>query len=101
MQIVFLKDLSGGQEEEDDFLDHFQDTQESDPHSILREKRMRMALINAIKALPEREQQIMSLYYEQDMNYKEIALTLSLTESRICQLLRQIIEILKKAMQKH
>ncbi len=34
---------------------------------------MRLALVEAIKHLPEREQYVMSMYYEHDMNLKEIA----------------------------
>ena len=101
MQIVSVEDLSCGQDDDGNFLDFYQDPQETDPQSELREKRMRMALIDAINILPVREQQIMSLYYEQDMNLKEIALALSLTEARISQILSKIYGILKKAMRNH
>jgi len=37
------------------------------------DQRMREALVDAIKNLPEREQYVMSMYYEHDMNLKEIA----------------------------
>ena len=37
---------------------------------------MREALVEAIKMLPEREQYVMSMYYEHDMNLKEIAAVL-------------------------
>ena len=47
---------------------------------------MREALVEAIKHLPEREQYVMSMYYEHDMNLKEIAAVLGVTESRVCQL---------------
>ena len=46
---------------------------------------MRSALVEAIKVLPEREQYVMSMYYEHDMNLKEIAAVLKVTESRVCQ----------------
>ena len=101
MQIVSVEDLSNGNDDESDFFDHYQNPNESDPHVLLREKRMRMALIDAINSLPEREQRIMSLYYEQDMNLKEIALTLSLTEARISQLPSQITMMLKGKMILH
>ena len=42
---------------------------------------MRQALVEAIKLLPEREQYVMSMYYEHDMNLKEIAAVLKVTES--------------------
>jgi RNA polymerase sigma factor for flagellar operon FliA len=56
---------------------------------------MREALVQAIKNLPEREQFVMSMYYEQDMNLKEIAAVLGVTESRVCQLHSQSIARLR------
>jgi RNA polymerase sigma factor for flagellar operon FliA len=56
---------------------------------------MREALVAAIKNLPEREQFVMSMYYEQDMNLKEIAAVLGVTESRVCQLHSQSIARLR------
>ena len=41
---------------------------------------MREALVEAIENLPEREQYVMSMYYEHDMNLKEIAAVLKVTE---------------------
>ncbi len=49
-----------------------------------RDQKLRTALVAAIKLLPEREQYIMSMNDEHDMNLKEIAAVLDVTESRIC-----------------
>jgi len=49
----------------------------------------------ALTQLSEKEQQILFLYYQQDMNFKEIALVLGLTEARICQLNKKIAHKLK------
>lgn len=49
----------------------------------------------ALTQLSEKEQQILFLYYQQDMNFKEIALVLGLTEARICQLNKKIAQKLK------
>ena len=72
-----------------------------DPLSELQDYRMREALVAAIKALPEREQLVMSMYYEQDMNLKEIAAVLEVTESRVCQLHSQSIARLRAKMRSH
>ena len=61
----------------------------------LQDQRMREALVEAIKVLPEREQYVMSMYYEHDMNLKEIAAVLKVTESRVCQLHSQSIARLR------
>ena len=57
--------------------------------------------MQAIEALPEREQYIMSMYYEHDMNLKEIAAVLGVTESRVCQLHSQAIARLRTKMRQH
>jgi len=68
---------------------------------MLRDQRLREALVAAIKNLPEREQFIMGMYYEKDMNLKEIALVLDITESRVCQLHSQSIARLRSKMRAH
>lgn len=99
-QLVYLEDMAGG-EGEDSFLDrHMADT-EADPMECLRDQRMRQSLVEAIKHLPEREQYIMSMYYEKDMNLKEIAAVLGITESRVCQLHSQSITRLRAKMRAH
>jgi RNA polymerase sigma factor for flagellar operon FliA len=45
--------------------------------------------------LPERERLVLSLYYEQELNLKEIGAVLKVTESRICQLHGQALLRLK------
>ncbi len=100
-QLVYLEDMARGAEEEDSFLDRHVADADADPMSLLRNHRLRESLVNAIKSLPEREQHIMSMYYEQDMNLKEIALVLGVTESRICQLHSQSIARLRAKMRTH
>jgi RNA polymerase sigma factor for flagellar operon FliA len=57
----------------------------------LRSERFRAALTQAIDVLPEREKLLMGLYYEQEMNFREIAAILGVTESRVCQLHSQAV----------
>ena len=49
------------------------------------------ALVKALKELPEREQQLLNLYYVHELNMKEVGEVLELTEARICQLHRQAL----------
>jgi RNA polymerase sigma factor FliA len=100
-QLVYLEDISGRDDDEEGFLDRHMGDDEADPSSLLQDQRMRMALVEAIKHLPEREQQIMSMYYEHDMNLKEIAAVLGVTESRICQLHSQSIARLRAKLRDH
>ena len=93
-QLVYLEDMSGD-DESDDYLDRHVAQDEANPLAQLQDHRMREALVKAIKNLPEREQYVMSMYYEHDMNLKEIAAVLKVTESRVCQLHSQSIARLR------
>ena len=53
------------------------------------------ALANAIKNLPERESLVMSLYYDEDLNLREIGEILGVSESRVCQIHGQALIRLK------
>ncbi len=46
----------------------------------------RDALAGAIENLPEREKLVLSLYYDEDMNLREIGAVLDVSESRVCQI---------------
>jgi RNA polymerase sigma factor FliA len=52
-----------------------------------------------IKDLPQRDQTILSLYYEEELTYREIGQVMGVTESRICQILRGIHQNLRKRLE--
>jgi RNA polymerase sigma factor for flagellar operon FliA len=93
-QLVYLEDMSGD-EGDNDYLDRHVGDETTNPLAQLQDQRMREALVAAIKSLPEREQYVMSMYYEHDMNLKEIAAVLKVTESRVCQLHSQCVARLR------
>ena len=93
-QLVYLEDMSGD-DGDDNYLDRHVADEAANPVAQLQDQRMREALVAAIKNLPEREQFVMSMYYEHDMNLKEIAAVLKVTESRVCQLHSQSIARLR------
>jgi RNA polymerase sigma factor for flagellar operon FliA len=59
---------------------------DADPFRDVIDERFRGALSDAISALPERERTVMSLYYDDELNLKEIGAVLKVSESRICQI---------------
>ncbi|POA99569.1 RNA polymerase sigma factor FliA [Chromobacterium sinusclupearum] len=71
------------------------DDDSPDPLAALSDDSFRQQLISAIKLLPERDQLVMALYYEQELNLKEIGAVLGVTESRVCQLHSQAIARLR------
>lgn len=56
------------------------------PARAFEDAEFRGALGDAIGLLPEREQLVLSLYYEQELNLREIGAVLSISESRVCQI---------------
>ena len=99
-QLVYLEDMHHDDCDEG-FLDRHVADASADPLAMLRDQRLRDALVRAIQALPEREQHIMGMYYEHDMNLKEIAAVLGVTESRVCQLHSQAVARLRTKMRAH
>jgi RNA polymerase sigma factor FliA len=56
------------------------------------------SLRDAIATLAEREQQILALYYEEELTYREIGSLLGVSESRICQILRGVQRKLRERL---
>lgn len=73
----------------------------SDAPSPLEEcqrKEIKRALAGALKTLSEREQMVMSLYYNDELTLKEIADVLGVTESRVSQIHSKIILSLRSKL---
>lgn len=92
-QLLYFEDFVG--EGDEDFLDRHLTDDGSDPLSILEEQGIQQALAAAIERLPEREKLMMALYYEQDLNLREIGEVMGVTESRVCQLHSQAVARLR------
>ncbi len=77
------------------------DSHTAAPAEELQQQEFQGQLGEAIKQLSEREQLIMSLYYEQELNLKEIGAVLEVSESRISQLLSQAHARLRTKLRDH
>lgn len=93
-QLIYFEDI-GRADDDEDYLERHIADEGADPGDILRDKRFRTALVAAIEELPEREKQLMSMYYEQDLNLREIGAVMGVTESRVCQLHSQAVARLR------
>ncbi|MFD0669570.1 RNA polymerase sigma factor FliA [Ramlibacter sp. MAHUQ-53] len=97
-QLVYTDDYEAD-DAETHYLDrHIAPDDKADPASQLSDRKFREALVRAIEDLPEREQYVMSMYYEHDMNLREIAAVLGVTESRVCQLHSQSVARLRSRL---
>lgn len=69
--------------------------EEANPLHLLMEGKLREKVIEAIDALPEREKMVLVLYYQEELNLKEIGAVLEVGESRVSQLHSQAIKRLR------
>jgi RNA polymerase sigma factor for flagellar operon FliA len=92
-QLVHYEDFTDG--EDGNFLERNCADDSADPLASLLDGDLRQALIGAIGNLPEREKTLMGLYYEQELNFKEIGAVLGVSESRVCQIHSQAVARLR------
>ncbi|HTP39022.1 MAG TPA: RNA polymerase sigma factor FliA [Steroidobacteraceae bacterium] len=94
-QLLRLNDSEDG---ETSTLEQLPDNGET-PLQATLEVAMRRAVVEEIDRLPERERLVLSLYYEQELNLKEIGVLLKVTESRVCQLHGQALLRLRSRLE--
>lgn len=80
-------------------LDMLEDINSPDPLNIVEEAENKKLLAEAIGALGERDQLILSLYYSEGLTLKEIGQVLQVSESRVCQLHTQVMKRLRKILE--
>lgn len=71
---------------------------DSTPDEDFGRQEYRSQLADCIRHLPEKEQLVMALYYDEEMNFREIGEILEVTESRVCQLHGQAVVRIKARM---
>ncbi len=71
--------------------DLLEDEDAPGPAEEAERQEMALALSEAIDQLPEREQLLLALYYQEELTMKEISKVMSVSESRVCQLHMQAI----------
>ena len=100
INLLSLEDLSPAADDGDrgDIFDVLEDPFATDPLEALSLQDMKRRLIQAIQALPEKEQLVLSLYYDEGLNLKEIGSVLGITESRASQIRTQSITRLRTAV---
>ncbi len=97
-QLVYYEDFQDEHEGHDNFLERHMVNAEGDPLSGMLDEGFKRAVIGAIDALPEREKILMGLYYEQEMNLKEIGAVMGVSESRVSQLHSQAIARIRSTL---
>jgi len=92
-QLVYYEDFHA-EDGNDSFLDRYA-VDDDDPLKSLLDTDFRQSVIDAIDALPPREKMLMGLYYEEELNLKEIGAVMGVSESRVSQLHTQAVARLR------
>ncbi|WLI88013.1 RNA polymerase sigma factor FliA [Massilia sp. R2A-15] len=95
-QLVYYEDFHDD-DGNDSFLDRYA-VDDDDPLRSLMDTGFRQAVIDAIDALPPREKILMGLYYEEELNLKEIGAVMGVSESRVSQLHTQAVARLRATL---
>ena len=70
----------------------------TEPHINALRADMKTRLTDVIERLPRNERMVLSLYYEQDLNLKEIGDVLGVSESRVSQIHSQATHRIKSRL---
>ena len=97
LSIEGLSEVSG--EDRDKIIQYVID-ESDDPEKYAEFHEMERMLAQEMNRLPERQKLVLSLYYLEDLNMKEIAGSMGVTEARVCQIHSQAIMNLRTTMKK-
>ncbi|MFI5337836.1 MAG: RNA polymerase sigma factor FliA [Opitutales bacterium] len=100
VHLLHIEDLQrpGDEGGAGDVFDHLEDPFCIDPLDALSLKDLHARLTDAVGALPEKERLVLSLYYDEALNLKEIGEVLGVTESRVSQIRTQAILRLRASL---
>ncbi len=96
VSMISIEELGGAQEgERRSLLECIENPNAKNPFTFLRHKGLEDTLKQTVEELPDKQKLVLSLYYYEDLNLKEIGKIMNVTESRVSQLHSQAITKLK------
>jgi len=101
LSVVSIEDVSESIGESRDRIIGYVLDDDDSPEKYAEFSELERILAGELAKLPEKQRIVLSLYYHEDLNMKEIAKTLGVTEARVCQIHAQAIVNLRPSMQRH
>jgi RNA polymerase sigma factor for flagellar operon FliA len=81
-----------------DILETMSDPDQESPVETILGSEAKELVISALEKLPEKEKLVLSLYYVEDLNLKEIGAVMDVSESRVSQMRTKAIAMLRSYM---
>lgn len=100
LSVLSIEDLHELLGEDRDRIMRYVTEESDDPEKCAELLELEGIMAKEFDKLPERQRYVLSLYYHEDLNMKEIARVLSITEARVCQIHSQAILNLRASMKK-
>lgn len=96
-----LNDVAGCTVFSLDDENHFNEPENVDdvPFKNIQDESVKERLAEVIEFLPDQEKMVISLYYDQELNLREIGSVLDVSESRVCQIHSQAVSRMRNKMQ--
>jgi len=101
LSVVSIEELSETSGEDREKIIKYVIDESDDPEKYAEFYEIEKLMASELEKLPERQRLVLTLYYHEDLNMKEIARTLGITEARVCQIHSQSIMNLRAAMKRH
>jgi RNA polymerase sigma factor FliA len=98
LSVVSIEELSEASGEDREKIIKYVIDESDDPEKYAEFYEVEKILAAELDRLPERQRLVLTLYYHEDMNMKEIAKTLGITEARVCQIHSQSVMNLRVTM---
>ncbi len=98
--MLSLENLGGARDSDErlDILETLSDPTEKDPVEALLGNEAQDLVGRAVAELPEKEKMVLALYYNEELNLKEVGAVLDVSESRVSQLRTKAIAMLRSRM---
>jgi RNA polymerase sigma factor for flagellar operon FliA len=93
VSMLSLEELGGVHSgDKKSLLECLENPNSKNPFMMLKQKGIRDIILKTVEELPEKQKLVLSLYYYEDLNLKEIGKILDVTESRVSQLHTQAVQ---------
>ncbi|MCA2959837.1 MAG: FliA/WhiG family RNA polymerase sigma factor [Silvanigrellales bacterium] len=99
VSMLSLEELGGATaSDKKSLLECLENPNSKNPFTQLKAKGVRELIMKTVEELPEKQKLVLSLYYYEDLNLKEIGRILDVTESRVSQLHTQAVQKMRSKL---